>query len=100
MQDSDQRPAPNRRPILKSMSILYVTDICTPDLCPLFKFSKGHPILKYRNVCPFSNSQICIQFSNLWAFLTFSNQNPMTPLTKVLTLTNKLTIDLRNWKGH
>jgi hypothetical protein len=27
----------NRRPILKSMSDFYVTDICTSDLCPFFQ---------------------------------------------------------------
>ena len=38
MQDSD------RRPILKSMSDFYVTDICILDLCPLFKFSNWRPM--------------------------------------------------------
>jgi len=52
------------------------------------------------DICPFSNSQICIQFSNLWPFLTFSNRRPMTSLTYALTLTNKSAIDLRIWKGR
>ena len=30
----------------KSMSDFYVTDICTSDLCPFFKFSNRRPILK------------------------------------------------------
>ena len=45
MQDSDRRPASNQRPILKSTSNFYVTNICTS------------------NLCPFSNSQIGAQFS-------------------------------------
>ena len=39
MQDSDRRPVSNRRPILKYMSDLYVTDICTSDL-----FSNRRPM--------------------------------------------------------
>ena len=39
---------------LKSMSDFYVTDICTSNLCPFFKFS------------------------NQWMFLTFSNRRAMT----------------------
>jgi hypothetical protein len=91
MQDSDWRPTFNRCSILKSMSEFYVTDICTSELSPFFKFS---------NLCPFSNSQIGIQFSNLWWFLTLSNRRPMMLLTYALTLTNKSAIDLRIWKGH
>ena len=76
MQDSDQHPAPNRCIILKAMSDLYVTDL--PQICPFFKFS------------------------NLWWFLTFSNQRQMTSLTYALTLilnvTNKAAIDLEIWK--
>ena len=84
MQDSDRCPASNRRPIIKSMSNFYVTDICTSGLCP------------------FSNSQIGVQLSNLWPFLTFANWRPMTSLTYALTLTltNKSAIDLRIWKGR
>ena len=79
MQDSDQRPAPNRCIILKAMSDFYVTDL--PQICPFFKF----------------------QFSNLWWFLTFSNQRQMTSLTYaptlILNVTNKAAIDLEIWKG-
>jgi len=39
MQDSDRRPVSNQRPILKSVSDFYVTDICTSDLYLFFKFS-------------------------------------------------------------
>ena len=87
--NSDWRPAFNRRSILKSMSEFYVTDICTSELSPFFKFS---------NLCRFSNSQIGIQFSNLWRVLTLSNRRPMMSLTYALT--NKSAIDLRIWKGH
>jgi len=66
MYDSDRRQAANRRPILKSMSDYYVTDICTSYLCPFLKFSNRYPILK-------NLSQIGVQFSYLWTFLTFSN---------------------------
>jgi len=55
MQDSDPRPASNRRPILKSTSDFYVTDICPSDLCSFYKFSIG---VQFSNLCPFSNSQI------------------------------------------
>ena len=56
----------------------------------------------------FSNSQIgvqfsnlsCLKFSNLWLFLTFSNQRPITSLSYSLNLTNKSAIDLKIWKGH
>ena len=50
----------------------------------------------------FTNSQIGIQFLYLWQFLTFSNRRPMTSLTYALTLTlsNKLAIDLKIWKGR
>jgi hypothetical protein len=47
MQDADRRPASNQRPILKSMSNFYVTDIFTSDLCL------------------FSNSQIDVLFQIL-----------------------------------
>ena len=66
------------------MSDFYITDICTSDLCPC------------------SNSQIGVQFPNLWSFLTFSNRCPMTSLAYalILTLTNKSAIDRRIWKGR
>jgi hypothetical protein len=51
------------------------------------------------NPCPFSNSQIDVQFSNLWPFLTFSNRRPMTSAL-TLTLTNNSAIYLRIWKGR
>ena len=47
MYDSDQRPVSNRRPILKSMSDSYVTDICISDLCPFFTFSNWHPMTSH-----------------------------------------------------
>ena len=88
----------HRITFLKSMSDFYVTDICTSDLYPFFKFSNRH---KFSNLCPFSNSQIGFQFSNLWQFLTFSNRRSMMSLTYAgtLTLTNKSALDLRIWKG-
>jgi hypothetical protein len=57
---------------------------------------------KFLRICPFSNSQIGAQFSNLWLFLTFSNRRPMMSLTNAitLTLTNKSATDLRIWKGR
>ena len=91
MLDSD------RRPILKSLSDFYFTYICSSDLCP------------------FSNSQIGVQFLNLWPFLTFLNRRPIfksmtvsqflkstfnaSTLTLTLTLINKSAIDLRIWKN-
>jgi hypothetical protein len=36
----------DRCPILKFMSDFYVTDICTSDLCPFFKFSNQRLPLK------------------------------------------------------
>jgi len=56
------------------------------------------------NTCPISTSQtsipqIYVLFSNCRPILTFSNQCPMMSLTYVLTLTKKLAIDLRIWKG-
>ena len=93
MLDSDRRPASNRRPILKSLSDFYFTYICPSDLCP------------------FSNSQIGVQFLNLWPFLTFSNRRPIfksmtvshflksTFNASTLTLINKSAIDLRIWKN-
>jgi len=50
--DSDRRPVSNRRPILKSMSDFYVTDICTADL--------------------FSNSQIDVQWRH-WRMLQITS---------------------------
>jgi hypothetical protein len=52
------------------MSDFYVTDICTSDTCPFFKFS---------NLCPFSNFQTT---SNSQIYGRFS-------LSKVSTLVNK-----------
>jgi len=72
------------------MSDFYITDICTSDQCPFFKFS---------NQCLSSNSQTDDQFSNLCPFLTFSNRHPMASLTYALTLTNKSVLDLIIWKG-
>ena len=46
MQDLDRLPGSNRRPILESMSDYYVIDICTSDLCPVFKFSNLWSFLK------------------------------------------------------
>jgi len=57
MKDSDQCSVSKRRPILKSMSNFYVTDICTSVFI--------------------SNYQIGVQFSNLWPFLTFSNRRAL-----------------------
>ena len=54
----------NRYPILKVMSDFYFIDICISDRCPFFKFSNQHPILK---------SMSFFKCSNLWTFLTFSN---------------------------
>ena len=55
MQDSDRHPASNQHPILKSMSEFYVTDIWTSDLCPFYKFSNRHSILKSMSFFKFSN---------------------------------------------
>ena len=51
---SYRHPVSNRRPILKSMSDFYVTDICSSDLCPFFKFSNRRPIFKSKR--PFLTS--------------------------------------------
>ena len=98
MQDSGRHPTSNQRPILKSMSNFYITDICTSDLCWVFLILKS--VSNSEIYVLFSNSQIGVQFWNLWRFLTFSNQRPMTSLTYSLNLTNQLAIDLRIWKGH
>jgi hypothetical protein len=50
MYDSDRHPA------LKYVSDCYITDICTSDLCPFFKFSNRHPILKSMAVSHFLKS--------------------------------------------
>jgi hypothetical protein len=68
----------------------------TSDLSPFFEFS---------NICPFSYSQIGVQFSNLWPFLTFfkPTSNGVTDVHMyaiILTLTNKSAIDLKIWKGR
>ena len=66
----------DRHPILKSMSDFYVTDICTSDLCPFFKFSNRRPILKFMffvkltsnditDVCPNHNQQLGHRSENL-----------------------------------
>ena len=54
-------------------------------------------VSQFSNLCPFSNSQIGIQFSNLWPFLFFSNGCPKASLMYALTLTitNNSAIDLR-----
>ena len=65
-------------PILKSMADFYLTEIYLNVL-----FSKWSNLRFF---------QICIQCSNLWRFLTFSNRRPMTPLTYAHPLTNKSSI--------
>ena len=64
--------------ILKSMSNFYLTEIFTLDLCPFFKFSNRHPILKS---------------------MTISHFLKLTLFTYALTITNKTAIDLIIWKG-
>jgi hypothetical protein len=59
------------------MSDFYVTDICTSDPCPFFKFSNRHPIPKSMTVSHFLKST-----------------------SNALTLTNKSAIDLRICKGY
>jgi hypothetical protein len=39
----------NRYPILKSMSDFHITDICSSDRCPFFKFSNLWPCLSFSN---------------------------------------------------
>ena len=67
MKDSDRRLASNRRPILKSMSDFYITDICISDLCSFFKFSNRRLILKsmtfFQIIKSASDSQIYGRFS-------------------------------------
>jgi hypothetical protein len=77
-----------------------VTDICTSDLCPFFKFSNRPPILKSMSFLNFSNRRPILKSM---AISHFSNRRPMTSLTYALTLTNKSTIDLRilnQWWTH
>ena len=73
-------------------------DVQSSNPCPISKSQTSVPQIYVL----FSNSQIGVQFSNLWPFLTFSTRCPMAPLTCALTLTlsNKLPIDLRIWKEH
>ena len=59
------------------MSDFYVTDNCTSDPCPFFKFSNRHPIPKSMTVSHFLKST-----------------------SNALTLTNKSAIDLRICKGY
>ena len=60
MQDSGQRPASNQRPILKSMSNFYITDICTSDLCWVFLILKS--VSNSEIYGSFSLSQINVQW--------------------------------------
>jgi hypothetical protein len=97
MIDSDQRPDSNRHPLLKSAS----TDVIISNQHPLTSLSQiGIHWRHYRHLLLRSMSSF--KFSNLWPFLNFSNQRPMTSLTYALTLTltNRLAIDLRIWKGR
>ena len=70
----------NRRPILKSMAVSLIDvqragfwgndgEATRPDFY-IFSFIKYFQKVRY-----------CVQFSNLWLFLTFSNRRPMTSLT-------------------
>jgi hypothetical protein len=73
------------------------------EFCFHFAGHKIHVEFQHTtDLCPFSNSQIGVQFSNLWPFLIFSNRRPKMSLTYAETLTptltNKLAIDLRIWK--
>jgi len=57
MQDSDQRPVPNRPPILKSMPDFYITDRhLYLSYMSFFKFLNRRPILKSRAVSHFLKS--------------------------------------------
>ena len=71
-------------------------DIQPSNMCPIATSQTSVPQIYVL----FSHSQIGIQFSNLWLFLTFSNPRPMTSLMYALTQTNKSAIDLRIWKRY
>jgi len=51
--------------------------------------------VQFSNLCPFSNSQIAVQFLNLWPFLK-STSNDVTDICP----NPKSAIDLRIWKGR
>ena len=74
-----------------TMLVVINTD-CMGSLNPTIIRSQPRQPFQFLNLCPFSNSQIGFQFSNVWPFLTSWNWHPMTSLTYALT--NKLTIDL------
>ena len=76
------------------MTYFYVTDICTSDIYPFFKFVYWRSILKFMSFFKFSNRcQIlkCMAVSHFFKLMS---------LMYALTLVNKSAIDLRIWKGH
>jgi hypothetical protein len=81
--------------ILQQQNDVYITI----QIQPMQIGHKQEWVLKKKPII----SQIAVQFSNLWPFLTFSIRRPMISLTHALTLTlilpNKSAIDLSIWKG-
>ena len=70
------------------------------SICVRLRLTSNHQIqvrfLHHRHL--YLRSMYFFKFSNLWPFLTFWNQRPMTSL--MFALSNKLAIDLRIWKGR
>jgi hypothetical protein len=82
----------------------FLRQTSVPQIYVLFSNSQIYvlfQILKSIAVSHFLKSMFFFKFSNLLPFLTFSNRCLMTSLMYAFTLilTNKLTIDLRIWKG-
>ena len=67
------------------------SDTCTSDLCPFFKFSNQHSILKSMSFFKFPNQRPIL-------YGRFSLSHPMKSLMYSLTLINKSAIDFRIWK--
>ena len=87
-------------PNLFQINVHLLIDVESSNSCPMSTSQTS--LLQIYDL--FSNSQIGVQFSIIWPFLTFSNRRSMAsltcPLTITLTLTNKSAIDLRIWKGR